>query len=404
MSQTLLTRPAAPVADRSRPGLLLAVLLIGQFMAILDVSVVNVAAATIRTDLHASGAALQLIIAGYTIAYAVALITGARLGDRLAHRRVFLAGLALFTLASLACGLAWSTPALIGLRFAQGLGAALMVPQVLSLIQRNFAGPARARALGLYAAVIAGGAILGQVIGGLLVSADLWGSGWRPVFLVNVPVGALLLVLGRPPPAPGQGRAGARAGPGRPGHAVRLGAAAGGAAGPRARGALAAVGLADAGRLGARLRGVRAGGAAGRDPLVPAAVLRAPGIRPALGAIFATMAGYAGYLFGTALYLQVGLGYTALRAGLSFVVGAVFFGLASLNWRRLPARWQPALPTVGVCVGAVGLLLVALGVRGGNGPGALFWIGQIGLRDRLRLGLLATDHAGAGPGTGRRRR
>jgi MFS family permease len=146
--------------------------------------------------IHASGAALQLVIAGYVITYAVLLVTGARLGDIIGHRAMFLFGVALFTLASLGCGLAGSTSVLVTLRFVQGAGAAAMIPQVLSLIQRSFPGPARARPMRLYAAVLAGGAVAGQVVGGLLVSADLWDSTWRPVFLLNVPVGAALLIAG----------------------------------------------------------------------------------------------------------------------------------------------------------------------------------------------------------------
>ena len=113
-----------------------------------------------HATLGASGAGLQLIVAGYTIAYAVLLVTGARLGDILGHRRVFLAGVALFTLASLGCGLAPTTGALVALRFIQGVGAATMIPQVLSLIQRTYTAPGpRARAMSLYATVISGGAV-----------------------------------------------------------------------------------------------------------------------------------------------------------------------------------------------------------------------------------------------------
>ena len=138
--------PPTPGRRRPRPGVLLAIVLTGQFMAVLDASVVNVAAPSIHAGLHASGAGLQLVIAGYTIAYAVLLVTGARLGDLLGHRRMFLAGLAVFTLASLGCGLASSAGALIALRFVQGTGAAMMIPQVLSLIQRTFSGaPGRGR-------------------------------------------------------------------------------------------------------------------------------------------------------------------------------------------------------------------------------------------------------------------
>src|ERR1700758_1369183 len=180
------------------PGVALAIVLTGQIMAILDTNIVNVAVPAMHATLGASGASLQLVVAGYTIAYAVLLVTGARLGDILGHRRVYLAGVPLFTLASLGCGLAPSTGVLVALRFLQGAGAAVMIPQVLSLIQRSYTAPGpRARAMSLYATVISGGSVLGQVLGGVLVSADLFGTSWRPVFLVNVPVGLAVLGFGR---------------------------------------------------------------------------------------------------------------------------------------------------------------------------------------------------------------
>src|SRR6266540_1435981 len=184
------TIPAASDSADRRRWLMLAVLITGQFMALLDVTIVNVAIPTIHAKLNASGAAIQLVVAGYTITYAMLLITGARLGDLRGHRNVFLAGLATFTIASLACGLAPNTSALVSARFVQGTGAALMVPQILSVIQRQFSGAARTRALGVYAATLASGAVVGQVIGGVLVSAS-----WRPVFLVNVPVGLAAALL-----------------------------------------------------------------------------------------------------------------------------------------------------------------------------------------------------------------
>ena len=122
----------------------LVVLLVGTFMASLDVAIVNVAAPAIQSDLDTSAAALQLIVAGYSVVYATLLIVGARLGADLGHRRLFLAGLAGFTMSSLACGLAWSAEALIAARLLQGASAAAMSPQVMSVIQLAFDGPARA--------------------------------------------------------------------------------------------------------------------------------------------------------------------------------------------------------------------------------------------------------------------
>ncbi|NUS07484.1 MAG: MFS transporter, partial [Nonomuraea sp.] len=156
--------------DRTKAsGLLLAVILVGQFLAILNVNIVNVATPTIESDLHSSGAGLQMIVAGYTIVYAVLLITGARLGDLFGYRNAFLGGLALFTLTTLGAGLASSTGWLVGFRLAQGAGAALMMPQVLTLIQRNYQGAARGRAIGLWSLVISGGIVVGQAFGGILL-------------------------------------------------------------------------------------------------------------------------------------------------------------------------------------------------------------------------------------------
>ena len=188
---------------------MLIVLLAGQFMALLDVTIVNVAMPTIGRSLHASGAELQLVVAGYTVSYAMMLITGARMGDLYGRRRMFLAGVAVFTLASLTCGIAPGIGILIAARFVQGAGAAAMMPQIMSVIQVRFEGAARARALSAYTAVLSSGFVAGQVIGGVLVTANLFGQTWRPVFLVNVPIGlAVLATVPRVVPRDEPGRAG----------------------------------------------------------------------------------------------------------------------------------------------------------------------------------------------------
>ncbi|MEV4424249.1 MFS transporter [Streptomyces sp. NPDC053792] len=367
-------------ATDNRPGLLLGVVLAAQFMALLDVFIVNVAAPTIRTELSASGGALQLVIAGYTIAYAVLLITGARLGDLLGHRRAYLGGLALFTAASLACGLAAGTSQLIAFRLVQGAGSALMIPQVLSLIQRNFTGDRRVRALSAYAAVLATGAAAGQVVGGVLVSADLFGTGWRPVFLVNVPIGIVLLVLGaRVLPRD------AHAGPTRaraldlPG-LLLLAAAVSLLTVPLVLGqeqdwplwswlclggslVLAAVFGAYESRL------ARSGGA----PLIAPRVLRIPGMGRAVLSISVAMGVNAGFLFTLTLHLQGGLGDSALRAGLTFGPAAVVFGAVGLTWRRWPARLHRALVPAGfLLAAAASLTLGVLLADGGTGGWGLY--------------------------------
>src|SRR5262245_8404110 len=176
---------------------LLTVLLVGQAMATMDGSILVILANSIRRDLPASDTGLRLILSGYLFAFAVLVVTGARLGDRWTHRTAFLCGLTGFTLASLACGLAPNTATLVVARVAQGAAGALMVPQVLSLIQLRFAGAARARAIGLYSMVLALGVGLGQLVGGLIVTLDPGGSGWRAAFLVNGPVGLVLYVAAR---------------------------------------------------------------------------------------------------------------------------------------------------------------------------------------------------------------
>jgi len=370
--------PPTPGRRRPRPGVLLAIVLAGQFMAVLDASVVNVAAPSIHAGLHASGAGLQLVIAGYTIAYAVLLVTGARLGDLLGHRRMFLAGLAVFTLASLGCGLASSAGALIALRFVQGTGAAMMIPQVLSLIQRTFSGASRARAMSAYAAVLAGGVVVGQIAGGLLISANVFGAGWRPVFLVNVPIGAALLVAGaRQLPA---GRAEAGRGLDLPG-LLTLALAVLALVVPLVLGqpehwpawgwaCLGSSVLLFAGFAAAERRLAARGG----SPLVPGRVLRLPGVGLGIVALFAVMTIFGGMFFTLALHLQGGLGDSPLRAGLTFAPSAASFALVSLNWQRLPERVRPWLAIWGFAGMAVALLAVAAVVRGGGSGGAGLYV------------------------------
>lgn len=388
----------APGTD-NRPGRLLAVVIAAQFMALLDVFIVNVAAPTIRAELGTSGAGLQLVIAGYTITYAVLLITGARLGDRIGHRRAYLIGLAVFTAASLACGLSQGTGELIAFRLLQGAGSALLIPQVLSLIQRNFTGEARTKALGAYAAVLAVGAAAGQVLGGVLVSADLFGTGWRPVFLVNVPVGVVLLIMARrvlPRDASRkQGEARAR-GLDLPG-LVLLGAVVSLLTVPLVLGRQEGWPLWSWLSLGAAVvlfalfcayesRLARSGGA----PLIAPRVLRTPGMGLAVFRIAVVMAVNAGFLFALTLHVQGGLGYSALRAGLTFAPTAVVFGAVGLTWRHWPAAVQRALIPGGFALTAVSATAVGLLLRDGGEGGLWLYAAFVGIGAGLSLGFSPT--------------
>ena len=172
----------------------LAVILLSQLMVVLDATIVNIALPNIQTDLHFSRTDLSWVLNAYALTFGGLLLLGARAGDLFGRRRIFLGGVALFTLASLAGGLTTSSGLLLAARAAQGVGAAAASPSALALLMISFReGAERARALALYAAVSVGGGAVGLISGGLLVE---WTS-WRWVFFVNVPIGALLIVLAR---------------------------------------------------------------------------------------------------------------------------------------------------------------------------------------------------------------
>jgi EmrB/QacA subfamily drug resistance transporter len=173
----------------------LPVVLAGTFMVVLDFFIVNVALPQIQSRLHASDSAIEWVVAGYALASAVFMITSARLGDRLGHRRVFSLGLALFTLASAGCGAATTPTELVIARLLQGVAAALLTPNVLSIIGVLYSGPDRMRALSAYGTIMGFAAVGGQLIGGALIALDPAGLGWRACFLINVPVGGAAVAL-----------------------------------------------------------------------------------------------------------------------------------------------------------------------------------------------------------------
>ncbi|HEX4059990.1 MAG TPA: MFS transporter [Streptosporangiaceae bacterium] len=342
----------------SRLGLF--TILLGVFLPMTDFFIVNVALPTIDRDLHASSGMLQLVVAGYTIAYAVLLVVGGRLGDTFGRRRLFLAGMAGFTLASLACGIAPTAAILVAVRALQGATAAMMVPQVLSTVQAKTEGVERARALGMFGACGGVATVTGQLVGGLLVSANIAGTGWRPIFLVNVPIGIVGLILASRvvpethSPAPAridivgttllastllmllvpltEGRS-----LGWPLWTVAL---------------LCLCPVTGAGFVFAERRLERAGGV----PLVPFSLLRVPSMRRGLMLAVPFFTGFGGFMFVYALTLQDGAHFSPLKTGASLVPFAVAFLVASLSTARLVSRFGHRVVTTGAVMQAIGLV------------------------------------------------
>jgi EmrB/QacA subfamily drug resistance transporter len=191
----ILARPAA-TGDGADPRrwLTLIILLLAAFMNLLDVSIVNIAIPSIQRDLNASYADVQWALAGFTLAYALVLITGGRLGDTFGRKRLFLIGVTGFTIMSALCGAAQSPGQLIAFRVVQGAMGAIMVPQVLAVIQVIFPPAERIKALAGFGVTAGLGTVSGPLIGGLLIQHNLFGLGWRPIFLINVPIGVIAVV------------------------------------------------------------------------------------------------------------------------------------------------------------------------------------------------------------------
>jgi MFS family permease len=353
----------------------LVVLLTGQAMASMDASILIVASPSIRADLHASGAQLQLVVAMYTIAFAAMVVTGARLGDVIGRRRAFLLGLSVFTLSSLLAGFAPSPDALILARAVQGFSAAVMTPQVLSIIQSRFDGDARGRAIGAYSMILAVGVAAGQVIGGLLVSAHLLAAAWRPALLVNAPVGVLLLLV-----APRVLPAVRTEEPRRLdlNGAMILGLAMLALVLPLTIGRDAGwplwVGpalLAFVALLAAFVALERRRMRNGTEALFDLSILTLPGVSAGITAVLLVMACYAGFLVAVTLHLQDALRFTPLRAGATFAVYALGFATASLTWSRVAPERRERLPVIGPLLMGGALLAVGVFTPGAGWPALL---------------------------------
>ena len=310
----------APVVSRSR-AVGVAVLLVATFMDLLDTTIVNVGLPSIRRDLDASDSQVEWIVSGYVLSFAVGLITAGRLGDAVGRKRVFLSGVAGFTAASLLAGVAASAEVLVAARFVQGAFAAAMVPQVLSIIQVLFAPRERAGVLGAFGAVNGAAAVAGPLLGGLLITYDVAGLDWRGTFLINLPIGLALLVLGARSIPESRSPEPVRFDPlgvtlltgslllvvfalieGRP-HDWAWWVW-----------TLLVVGLV----LGAAFAALqRHEELAGRAPLVPPSLLRDRGDAAGVLTVFAFFAASASFFLILTIYLQVGLRFSPLHAALS---------------------------------------------------------------------------------------
>jgi MFS family permease len=356
----------------------LAILLMGPFMAQADATIANVATPSIRDDLGASGAALELVVGGYMIAFAVLLITGARLGQTHGYRRVFVLGVTTFTTASVLCGLAPTPAVLVAARVLQGAGAALMFPQTLTGIQLSFEGAERARAIGLYAIALSSGAVAGQILGGGLISLDVAGTDWRAIFLVNAPIGAAVaLAAARFVPADDE-RATR--------HVDVRGVATLSAAIVlivlplvlgRAEGWPAWAWISLAASLPALAlfvaveRGVAARGGA---PLMNLGVIARPTVSWSLVALLMATGTYYALLFTLAQYLQQGLGRSPLISGLTLVPWVAAFGLAGQLVRRVPERVRPIVPSAGCALLAGAYVAISLALFGDRHGEALLLV------------------------------
>ncbi|MHB8293431.1 MAG: MFS transporter [Acidimicrobiales bacterium] len=377
-----ITRPASTMALGSPPeaataaprqyapamsGLQLAVLLSAMFMGQFDFFVVNVAAPSLRTDLHAGSGPLELIVGGYAFAYAAGLVSGGRLGDLFGYRRLFVAGMVGFALTSLACALAQSPAELVAARLGEGLTAAAMLPQVLALITASYPAPRRPRAIAWYSVASGAGAIAGQVLGGALISADVAGLGWRTIFLVNLPIGGLAALLAwrmLPVVTPAK----------RP--QLDVVGATGAAATVAAVLFPLTVGQADS--WPPWTWAVMAGAAPlatmtwwwerrltdhGGTPLLGTRLLKAPTYRAGLAANAAFMCYFASFMFTLTLLLQDGLGLDAFHAGLVFAPAGLTFSIGALAGRPLLTRYGPRVAIFGGLVTATSLGAVAVALH-----------------------------------------
>ena len=344
----------------------LAVILCGTFVYILDFFVVNVALPDISHSLHASAAAIEWLVSGYALTSACLLVTGGRLGDHYGRRRWFCLGLAAFVLASALCALAPSPAVLVAARLVQGAGGAVMAPNILSILGVTYTGRDRVRAISVYGMVMGLAAVGGQLLGGVLIDANVAGLGWRAIFWVNVPVGIAALVAARrlipESRAEHAGRLDLRG-------AALLATALVAIAAPLVDGrqqgwpAWSWVCLA----LGPVLLAVFAGylrraSRHGRQPLLDPGIFAVPAFRAGLTVQVLFWCQQAACYLLLALFLQQGKGLGPLASGGVFAVLAAGYLVTSFRAPGLTMRFGSRVIAIGAVVGAIGDLLLVLAV------------------------------------------
>jgi EmrB/QacA subfamily drug resistance transporter len=355
----ILAPPATAGQADPRRWLTLVILLLAGFMNLLDVSIVNIAIPSIQRDLHASYADVQWALAGYTLAYALVLITGGRLGDIFGRKRLFLIGVAGFTIMSALCGAATGPGMLIGCRVAQGAMGAIMVPQVLAVIQVIFPPHERIKALAGFGVTAGLGTVSGPLLGGLLIQHDLFGLGWRTIFLINVPVGVIAFaasaVLVRESKAASPPRLDP-VGVGLISAALLLllyplvqGRQLGWPAWTYVSMALCLPVLA-AFVWYERIKGRRDG-----SPLVPLGLFRDRAFSAGMAVAVTFFLGIASFGLVLTLFLQLGLGFNPLHAGLTFLPFSAGVLVSSAAAARLAPRFGRGVTMAGALIIAAGM-------------------------------------------------
>ncbi|MEU8969194.1 MFS transporter [Streptomyces monashensis] len=373
---------AAPAPDTEEAGGkpawgALLVVLAGLFIANVDFFIVNVAIPSLQRDMHATSAEIQLVAATFNIGLSAMLITGGRLGDLYGRRKVFSIGLALFTVSSLACGIAPNMAELIVARAVQGASAALVIPQVLGILTTAYTGKARVAAFNAYGITMGASAVFGQLIGGLLIKADIFGWDWRTIFLINAPIGAVVLLL-TPKKVP-ESRAEGRTGLDWTG-VILVTAGLSAIVVPLVQGReqgwptwtweclIAAVPL-----LAAFWWTQRRKAARDRSPLVHPSLFEDRAFGVGVVSLLVFFAAMASFFLVLALYLQEGRGLSALRSGLLFIPLGLGFFLGSAQSPKVAAKLGKQVLTIGALIQAVGNVALAVTAWELDGSGSVAW-------------------------------